>query len=300
MFAPSAIFTIAAASLWGFPPASTKFVIYRLRMAAGSTNSTTRKSVRLSCSVTKRAACSSPDGLQSGARSIRHSQAGADDGGFGHYVARVLGSGCGFVSCAQSCGLATCGSVTEGIDMKRDLLEQAYAAMRHDMRKTVLTMFGMAWGIATVVLLLAYGEGFGRAIQTIFESFGATAVGVFPGRTSQQAGGNKAGVQIRFTNDDVEMLRNVVPLVRHIYRQSQLQSTVQNGNRFFSFPVYGTDANIRDIWNLDMESGRFLNDQDNLSHGLYAVIGSEAKDKLFSGIPPVGETIRINGVSFQV
>src|SRR5213080_150419 len=49
-----------------------------------------------------------------------------------------------------------------------------------------------------------------------------------------------------------------------------------------------------------MESGRFLNDQDNFSHGLYAVIGSEAKDKLFSGIPPVGETIRINGVSFQV
>jgi putative ABC transport system permease protein len=172
--------------------------------------------------------------------------------------------------------------------------------MRHDLRKTVLTMFGMAWGIATVVLLLAYGEGFGRAIQTIFESFGATAVGVFPGRTSQQAGGNKAGVQIRFTNDDVEMLRNVVPLVRHISRQSQLQSTVQNGNRSFSFPVYGTDATIRDIWNLDMESGRFLNDQDNLSHGLYTVIGSEAKDKLFSGIPPVGETIRMNGVSFQV
>ncbi len=133
--------------------------------------------------------------------------------------------------------------------MKRDLLEQAYGAMRHDLRRTVLTMFGMAWGIATVVLLLAYGEGFARAIQTIFESFGATAVGVFPGRTS---------------------------------------------------PVYGTDATIRDIWNLDMESGRFLNDQDNLSHGLYTVIGSEAKDKLFSGIPPVGETIRINGVSFQV
>src|SRR5207302_7460511 len=136
------------------------------------------------------------------------------------------------------------GSATQGVSMKRDLLEQAYAAMRHDMRRTVLTMFGMAWGIATVVLLLAYGEGFARAIQTIFESFGATAVGVFPGRTSQQAGGNKAGVQIRFTNDDVEMLRNVVPLVRHISRQSQLQSTVQNGNRFFSFPVYGTDANI--------------------------------------------------------
>src|SRR5207237_7022828 len=129
--------------------------------------------------------------------------------------------------------------------MHRALLQQAYSAMRHDLRRTLLTMAGMAWGIATVVLLLSYGNGFGKAIQTIFESFGATAVGVFPGRTSQQAGGNKAGVQIRFTNDDIELLRNVVPLVRHISRQSQLQSTVQNGNRFFSFPVYGTDADLQ-------------------------------------------------------
>ena len=90
--------------------------------------------------------------------------------------------------------------------MYRDLLEQAYQAMRHDLRKTLLTMLGMAWGIATVVLLLAYGDGFGRAISNIFESFGAKAVGVFPGRTSTQAGGSRAGVQVRFTNDDIEAL----------------------------------------------------------------------------------------------
>src|SRR5262249_38144461 len=94
----------------------------------------------------------------------------------------------------------------------RDLFQQAYSAMRHDLRRTVLTMAGMAWGIATVVLLLAYGNGFGRAIQNIFESFGATAVGVFPGRTSQESGGNKAGVPIHFTNDDLELLRNNLPL----------------------------------------------------------------------------------------
>src|ERR1700674_3761962 len=125
--------------------------------------------------------------------------------------------------------------------MKRDLLEQAYGAMRHDLRKTVLTMLGMAWGIATVVLLLAYGQGFGRAIQNIFESFGATAVGIFPGRTSQQAGGNKAGVQIRFTSDDLELLRNNVPLCNHVVRMSNKDSTVQNNNRSFSFPVTGLD-----------------------------------------------------------
>ena len=49
--------------------------------------------------------------------------------------------------------------------MSRDIFTEAYGAMRHDLRKTLLTMLGMAWGIATVVLLLAYGEGFGHAIR---------------------------------------------------------------------------------------------------------------------------------------
>jgi putative ABC transport system permease protein len=182
----------------------------------------------------------------------------------------------------------------------RDLLRQAVSAMRHNLRRTLLTMAGMAWGIATVVLLLSYGDGFGRAIQNIFESFGATAVGVFPGRTSQQAGGNKAGVLVRFTNDDVELLRNNVPLCRHVARMLQKDSTVQNENRSFTFPVQGIDPAMLDIWNLELEEGRFLNDADNLQHGLYAVLASEARDRLFSGMPAVGQTIRIDGVTFEV
>ncbi len=182
----------------------------------------------------------------------------------------------------------------------RDLLRQAVSAMRHDLRRTLLTMAGMAWGIATVVLLLAYGNGFARAITNIFESFGATAVGVFPGRTSQQAGGNKAGVQIRFTNDDMELLRNNVPLARHFSRMAEKQSNVQNNNRSFSFPAMGLDPSIEDIWNLDVAEGRFLNDADNMQHGLYAVLGSEARERLFSGMPAVGETIRVDGVTLQV
>jgi putative ABC transport system permease protein len=184
--------------------------------------------------------------------------------------------------------------------MKRDLLHQAYSAMLHDLRKTVLTMLGMAWGIATVVLLLAYGDGFGRAINSIFENFGATAVGIFPGRTSQQAGGNKAGVQIRFTNDDIELLHNVIPLAHHICRSSDKDTTAQSGSRSFTFSVQGSDPCLADIWNLQVEDGRFLDDQDNLSHGFNAVLASEAKDKLFSGMSAVGESVRLSGISFKV
>src|SRR5207302_5671672 len=100
--------------------------------------------------------------------------------------------------------------------MTRDLLKEAFGAMQYNRRRTALTMLGMAWGIATVVILLAYGAGFGRAITAIFSTFGMQMMGVFPGRTSLQAGGAKAGTQIRFTIDDVQHLQEQIPVVRHI------------------------------------------------------------------------------------
>jgi putative ABC transport system permease protein len=185
--------------------------------------------------------------------------------------------------------------------MSRDIFTEAYGAMRHDLRKTLLTMLGMAWGIATVVLLLAYGEGFGRAIESIWDAFGATAVGIYPGRTSQQAGGNKAGTAIRFTNDDMQVLQNVVPLARHFSRVAQMEgTTVQNGSRTFTFGVTGVDPPLGNIWALSVDEGRWLDEADNLSHSYNVVLGSEAKEKLFSGMEAVGQAIRVNGVTFQV
>jgi putative ABC transport system permease protein len=184
--------------------------------------------------------------------------------------------------------------------MTRDIFTQAYGAMRHDLRKTLLTMLGMAWGIATVVLLLAYGEGFGRAIRSIWDSFGATAVGIYPGRTSQQAGGNKAGAAVRFTNEDIELIRNVVPLARHVSRTGELQGLIQNGSRTYNMQVFGIDPSLGDIWALQLGEGRFLDEADNLSHSHCVVLGSEAKDKLFSGMQAVGQEVRINGATFQV
>jgi putative ABC transport system permease protein len=185
--------------------------------------------------------------------------------------------------------------------MSRDIFTEAYGAMRHDLRKTLLTMLGMAWGIATVVLLLAYGEGFGRAIESIWDAFGATAVGIYPGRTSQQAGGNKAGTAIRFTNEDMQVLQNVVPLARHFSRVAQMDgTTVQNGSRTFTFGVTGVDPPLGNIWALSVDEGRWLDEADNLSHSYNVVLGSEAKEKLFSGMDAVGQSIRVNGVTFQV
>jgi putative ABC transport system permease protein len=88
--------------------------------------------------------------------------------------------------------------------MITDILGQAWEAMLYNRRRTAITMVGMAWGIATVVLLLAYGAGFSHAIEAIFAEWGTHTIGVFPGRTSEQAGGDKAGIKVRFTLDDVD------------------------------------------------------------------------------------------------
>lgn len=184
--------------------------------------------------------------------------------------------------------------------MVHDLLGQAYAAMRHNRRRTALTMLGMAWGIATVVILLAYGAGFGRALHNIFSNFGLQMMGIFPGRSSLQVGGMKAGTQTRFTLDDIQHVQDGVPLVRHITPEASLDATVQHENRSYQFPVGGFYSQIQYIRAIEVESGRFFNPEDEIQRARVAVIGSDAKTKLFSGSPALGESIRIQGVSFEV
>ena len=184
--------------------------------------------------------------------------------------------------------------------MKRDLLQQAYGAMRHDLRKTVLTMLGMAWGIATVVLLLAYGEGLGELSRTSLKASEQRPSAFIPVAPPNKQAGTKPAYRSGSPRQMSELIRNVAPLIRHVSRVSDKQVSVQAGERSFTFPVYGTDPSIQDIWNLQMQSGRFLNDEDNIEHGHFAVLGSEAKEKLFGGMPALGEQIRLNGVTFQI
>jgi putative ABC transport system permease protein len=184
--------------------------------------------------------------------------------------------------------------------MFRDLLQEANAAMQHNRRRTALTMLGMAWGIATVVMLLAYGDGFGQACANIFANFGTKLVIVVPGKTSMGAGGQKSGTEVRFTLDDVETLKTNLPQITQITPEVGKDATVQFDTRAFKFPVSGNNPNVLTIRALKMEQGRFYNMEDQLQRARVAVISSEAKEKLFSGRNALGEHIRLDGLSFEV
>jgi putative ABC transport system permease protein len=184
--------------------------------------------------------------------------------------------------------------------MFHDLLQEAYGAMRHNRRRTALTMLGMAWGIATVVMLLAYGDGFGQACANIFANFGTKLVIVVPNRTSMQAGGQKAGVLVRFTQDDVDTLTTNLPQITHITPSVDKQSSVQYDTRDFNWTVTGNDPTVLSIRALKLEQGRFYNMEDQVQRARVAVLGSEAREKLFSGRNALGEHIRLDGLSFEV
>jgi putative ABC transport system permease protein len=187
--------------------------------------------------------------------------------------------------------------------MIRDLLQEACGAMQHNRRRTTLTMLGMAWGIATVVILLAFGSGFERAISLIFSSWGTDVIGAFPGRTSLQAGGSKAGSEVKLKLADVDYIRNEVPMIKGVTPIFDKGNgvTIQHDTRtytnlFFTgvYPVYDR------IRGFQVASGRAMSELDLAGHGRVAIIGDEAKRRLFSGEQALGQSIRINGVSFQV
>ena len=184
--------------------------------------------------------------------------------------------------------------------MLRDLLSESYNAMRHNRRRTALTMLGMAWGIATVVMLLAYGDGFGRACANIFANFGTKLFIVIPGRSTMQAGGQKAGAKIRLTLDDVDLLTTNIPQITHITPSCDVQATLQYDTRTYTMSVNGEYPNTFNIRALDLDQGRFYNATDQMQRARVAVIGSETKEKLFSGRNPLGERLRVDGISFEV
>ncbi len=186
------------------------------------------------------------------------------------------------------------------LGMIGDIFGQALEAMRFNGRRTLITVAGMAWGIATVVLLLAFGAGFGRAIETIFAQFGTNMIGVFPGTTSEQAGGSRAGVKVRFTADDLEKIQEAVPSVTKMSPVVWKNVPVADDLHSYTWEVDGIAPELQSIQKKEVAMGRALTQADIEERRHVAFIGSEAKTKLFSGLYPVGQSIRLNGISFEV
>lgn len=185
--------------------------------------------------------------------------------------------------------------------LPKDVLTEAYGALRQNRRRTAITMSGMAWGIATVVLLLAYGTGFSTAIVSIFRAYASMqAMGIAGGRTSMQAGGSKAGTSIRLTNDDLDRVLTNVPQVTKITPESFYEAPISYEGRSYTWQVSGGNPVLQEVQNLKLDAGHFYTAEDMQLRARVCVLASESKEKLFSGRFALGEKIRINGIPYEV
>src|SRR5256886_17400005 len=98
----------------------------------------------------------------------------------------------------------------------KELIAQSWQALRRNQLRSVLTMLGIVWGLASVVILLAYGQGLGGSVLHAFMNMGNNVIVLWPGQTSLQAGGQRAGKPVTYEYEDVEAIRDEVPIVRAV------------------------------------------------------------------------------------
>jgi putative ABC transport system permease protein len=182
----------------------------------------------------------------------------------------------------------------------REIVREAAYGLYHHRFRAALSMLGISWGIVSVVVLLAYGDGFRGALDAGFKgAYSDGTVVVFPGQTSLQAGGERAGKRVRVTVDDVLAIGEI-PLVKSVSPEFMRDFAVVYGNKQSSHLIRAVAASYGGMRNEKPQSGRFIDDEDVRLRRRVAFIGSEVERKLFAGIPPVGETIRIGGQRFEV
>lgn len=181
------------------------------------------------------------------------------------------------------------------------VLREAAGALRFNRQRSVLTTICLGWGVACFVILYSYGEGFDRALTTAFRAVGHDLILMFNGQTSTQAGGEKAGRKIRMEVSDVQAIRDAVPLVGAISPEILHRgATVVRGYRTQNLTVRAVAAHYSRVRNMSMDSGRWITEEDQLQKQRVVVMGAKAAEKMFGEIPPEGEELRINGMSFTV
>src|SRR6186713_2477874 len=124
----------------------------------------------------------------------------------------------------------------------RDVVVEAFVGLYHHWFRAMLSMLGISWGIVSVVVLLAYGNGFGGALDAGFRgAFSDGTVVVWPGQTSQQAGGERAGKRVRVTADDV-LAMTELPLVKNVSPEFMHEFPATYGNKQSSHLIRGVAA----------------------------------------------------------
>ena len=165
----------------------------------------------------------------------------------------------------------------------KEAFVQTIANLRANKLRSFLTMFGILWGIISVVILSATGEGFRQGNEHVLRELGKNIGITWGGRTSKQAGGERAGRQIFLTADDAHAIQEQARLVAVATPELQRGGMKVKSRYNAAAPnVHGIEPSYQDIRTLDLEYGRQLNWDDERQVRRVALIGADMTDQLFA------------------
>jgi putative ABC transport system permease protein len=182
----------------------------------------------------------------------------------------------------------------------RDILKQTWATLRAHKMRSFLTMFGIIWGIASVILLVGLGLGFSKDQKKRMETLGKDLVIIWGGRTSTQVGGLAAGRPITLNIDDARLIRKEAYFVKAV--SPELQRTVTEVSQFNSAArqVSGIWPAYQDFRSLIVSEGRLMTEDDETEGRRVVILGWNAARQLFPGQPAVGATVGIARYPYTV
>ena len=182
----------------------------------------------------------------------------------------------------------------------KELISQSWQALMRDKMRTALTMLGIIWGLAAVVILLAYGQGLGGGVVHAVMNMGDNVIVLWRGQTSLQAGGQRAGKPITYDYDDVQAIREEVPILRAVSAEIDRNFGYKRGTRVVSLNTRGVELPYGQMRKLTVADGRYFNEGDFIEHRRVVILGYEADKKIFQGAPSVGQNVSIGGLDFEV
>ena len=182
-----------------------------------------------------------------------------------------------------------------------DIFGQTLQTLWAHKLRSFLTMFGIAWGVGSLLLLVGLGEGFRSGNRKQFDTLGENVMFIWSGRAPVMQGSFTALRQYYLTFRDYEDILSECPSVRAaapVIRRGDIRAVSDfyqsSGN------ILGVPAKFNQIRYLPLSEGRWLNDMDDAEKRPVIVLGDETRRTLFLGRPSVGSSILLNGIRFEV
>ncbi|GAA4392839.1 ABC transporter permease [Hymenobacter koreensis] len=184
-----------------------------------------------------------------------------------------------------------------------DKWQEILGTMSRNKLRTGLTAFGVFWGIFMLVLLLGAGKGMENGIWKEFGAGAQNSLLVYGGKTSMPWQGLKPGREIKFTNADLEAVRQRVTGLEMLAMRNRLSGeyTIMRGTKNGSFQVFGANGEFFRINGEQLQAGRMLSPLDVAERRKVMIIGERVRKVLFKPEEnPIGQYVQVKGVHFQI